>query len=149
METLAAALEASPLAHALRASRWVYPGVNAAHVLGVALLVGAIVPLDLRLLGLWRDIDLATLLRVLRPVAAFGATLAVLTGPMLFSVQATDYLALPLFAAKMALVATGLAHALALRHLPAASPARQRRTGALSLTLWLAALVCGRLLGYV
>ncbi len=49
----------------------------------------------------------------------------------------------------MALVAAGLTHAQTTRDLPAATPARQRRTGALSLTLWLSALVCGRLLGYV
>lgn len=149
METLAAALEASALAQALRQSRWIYPGINAAHVLGVALLVGAVVPLDLRLLGLWRDIPVQVLGRVLRPVAASGAVLALATGPMLLIVQARDYLALPLFAVKMALVATGLVQALATRDLAAAGLARQRRTGALSLALWLGALICGRLLGYL
>ena len=36
---------------ALRNSTLAYPLVNAGHILGVALLVGGIVPLDLRLLG--------------------------------------------------------------------------------------------------
>lgn len=46
-----AALEATELARALRDSVWIYPLVNAGHILGVALLVGSIVPLDLRLLS--------------------------------------------------------------------------------------------------
>ena len=37
MQELAAAIEASGLAGVLRASRWIYPAVNALHVLGVAL----------------------------------------------------------------------------------------------------------------
>ena len=48
------ALEATALAGALRGSVWAYPLVNAAHILGVALLVRGILPLDLRLLGAWR-----------------------------------------------------------------------------------------------
>ena len=149
METLAAAIEASEVASALRRSRWTYPGVNAAHVLGIAILVGSVVPLDLRLLGLWRDVPVALFLRILRPVAAAGALLAIATGLLLFSVQARDYAAMPLFFAKMALVATGLTHALAARNLVTAAPSRRRRTGGLSLAIWLTTLTCGRFLGYV
>ena len=47
-ETLGAALEATALSQALRASIWLYPLVNTGHVVGIALLFGAIVPLDLR-----------------------------------------------------------------------------------------------------
>lgn len=61
----AAALEATDLATTLRGSVWAYPLVNAAHILGVALLVGATVPLDLRLLGAWRSLPLGPLWRVL------------------------------------------------------------------------------------
>ena len=80
MQAFAAAVEASAVASFLRQSHWTYPAVNAAHLLGIALLVGAIVPMDLRLMGLWRpDVRLDTVLGLLRPVAAFGAGLAVLT----------------------------------------------------------------------
>src|SRR3546814_3819020 len=53
-DALAALQNLEPVA-ALRASRWVYPLVNTAHIAGIALLFGAIAPLDLRLLGAWRD----------------------------------------------------------------------------------------------
>jgi hypothetical protein len=151
LHELAAAVEASDLAAFLKRDRWTYPAVNAAHLLGIALLVGAVVPMDLRLLGLWRaDVRLETALRLLRPVAACGAGIALLTGALLFSVQARDYVQQPLFAAKLALVAIGLAHALAWGDRLAAAPrGRQRRAGALSLLLWIAVLVAGRMLGYL
>jgi hypothetical protein len=135
----------------LRQSRWTYPAVNAAHVLAVALLVGAVIPMDLRLIGLWRaDVRVETVLRLLRPIAALGAAAAIVTGVLLFSVQARDYVTMRLFAIKLALVAIGLAHALAWGGaIDRASPARQRGAGALSLVIWVSVLVCGRMLGYV
>jgi hypothetical protein len=148
---LLAAIEASGLATHLRGSRWTYPLVNAGHVLGLALLVGAIAPLDLRLIGFWRSEPVARLASVLRPVAAFGGSLAILTGAMLFSVQATDYAALALFRVKLALVALALLNAAlhAGPRLAALPPARHRAVGAASLALWIAALVAGRMLGYL
>jgi len=50
-ETLTA-IEQWPLAAALRSGRWSYAAVNGGHIIGIALLFGAIVPLDLRLIVL-------------------------------------------------------------------------------------------------
>jgi uncharacterized membrane protein len=151
LQGLLAAVEASALAEHLRFARVSYPLVNAAHIVGIAMLFGAILPLDLRLLGLFPTTPLAVLARVLRPVAAAGFVLAAATGLTLFSVQATDYAATPLFGLKMTLVALGLANALALTgpRLAAAPPARLRAAGAASLALWLAAILAGRWLGYL
>lgn len=147
-----AALEASAVATHLRFSRWTYPAVNAGHILGVALLVGTILPLDLRLLGLWPAVARRDLERVLVPVAATGLALAVTTGFLLFSVQARDYAALTLFQVKIGLVVLGALNALA-------ATARRRRGGdrpavdaamaTLSLLCWLLALTAGRFIGYV
>ena len=43
LEALATGLQASALSQALRGSVWLYPLVNTGHVLGIALLFGAIV----------------------------------------------------------------------------------------------------------
>ena len=67
------ALQDAALVGALRRSRWVYPLVNAGHIVGLALLFGAIVPLDLRLLGLWQRVSLGVLARTLLPVAIAGS----------------------------------------------------------------------------
>jgi hypothetical protein len=152
VEAVLDALVASAPAQWLRFSRWGYAAVNTTHVIGIALLVGAILPLDLRLLGVWRSVALAPLARVLVPVAATGLLLAMATGAFLFITRAPEYAALDLFLLKLALIATGGLHALILhlgRGLENASSARLRTAGAVSLSIWLAALVCGRLLAFV
>jgi hypothetical protein len=152
VEAILDALVASAPAQWLRFSRWGYAAVNTTHVFGIALLVGAILPLDLRLLGLWRSVALEPLARVLVPAAATGLLLAVTTGAFLFITRATEYAALDLFLVKAALIATGAVHALTLHlgsGLQNASRARLRTAGAASLSIWVAALVCGRLLAFV
>lgn len=138
---------------ALRFSRWGYALVNTAHVLGIALLVGAILPLDLRLMGAWSDVPRATLARVLVPVAAGGLVLAVTAGLLLFSVRATDYAALLVFRVKLLLIATGAGSAVALHlaHGLLLEGAGQRRlagAGTLSVICWLGALVAGRMIAF-
>jgi hypothetical protein len=156
---LAAALQDTDLATALRQSFWVYPLVNAGHIVGLALLFGAIVPLDLRLLGFWRQVPLAALSRILLPVAIAGLLLAVPTGALLFSVRATEYAAMPLFGVKFALIACAIANALLLRlslawtvhehsELSGTTP-RLQLAGALSIGLWLAVITAGRMIGYL
>jgi hypothetical protein len=150
------ALEATALARALRDSVWTYPLVNAGHILGVALLVGAIVPLDLRLLGAWRSAPLPPLWKVLTRTAAAGLVLAIGCGFLLFIARATEYAASGWFIAKMAVVGTGTANALALRMIapdglrPAVEkpPRHVQLAGGISLAAWLAALTLGRLVGY-
>jgi hypothetical protein len=154
------ALQTLDAVAALRASRWAYPLVNTAHIAGLALLFGAIVPLDLRLLGAWRGVSLQSLARVLLPVALTGLALAAVSGLLLFSVSAAKYAAAPVFLAKLGLIAAALANALLLRlgphwtlaRLPGfADPpaARLRVAGALSMALWLAVILCGRLVAYL
>lgn len=159
IEEWPAVLEATELAAALRGSVWGYPLVNAAHILGVALLVGSMVPLDLRLLGAWRSVPLAPLWRVLTRTAGAGLVLAMVFGTLLFITRATEYTASNLFISKMVVVGVGTANALALRMLAQAGlsgitstngkpPARLRLAGGVSLAAWLTALTLGRLVGY-
>ncbi|HEU5463250.1 MAG TPA: hypothetical protein VFV82_03925 [Candidatus Binatia bacterium] len=150
------ALEATTLATALRNSVWVYPLVNAAHILGVALLVGAVVPLDLRLLGVWRSAALGPLWLILPRMAAVGLTLAAGFGVLLFISRAGDYIHSGLFISKMVAVAAGALNALVLRSQAlkltnsgqAELPLRLRLGAAFSMAAWVAALVLGRLIGY-
>lgn len=153
MEGLLAALADTPPAVWMRFSRWGYAAVNAAHVLGVALLVGAILPLDLRLLGLWRRHAVEPLAGVLTPVAATGLVLASLSGSLLFLTDPVDYTRLRLFLVKIGLIVAGTLHALWWQFGSAAGlsadPARLRLVGGFSLCVWLGALCCGRMLAFV
>ena len=154
-----AALEATELATALRNSIWSYPLVNAAHIFGVALLIGSVVPLDLRLLGMWGSVPLAPLCAVLTRTAGIGLVVAIIFGMLLFITRATEYAASNLFIAKMILVLLGTANALMLR-IPSqpqvsqtASNQRKPSTGlqlaaGISLAAWLSAMTLGRLIGY-
>lgn len=153
MDAVLAALEQSALAAHLRTARWEYAAVSAAHILGIALLVGAILPLDLKLLGFWRDIERRTLARVLVPVAASGLLLAAATGLMLFAVRAEEYASLTILSVKLAIVATGTVAALAahLRYglwLDRARGVSLAHVAAISLAAWISALVCGRLIAF-
>ncbi|HEY9536721.1 MAG TPA: DUF2214 domain-containing protein [Kiloniellaceae bacterium] len=158
-DALAALQNLEPVA-ALRASRWVYPLVNTAHIAGIALLFGAIAPLDLRLLGAWRGVPLHLLARVLQPVAAAGLALAVTAGLLLFAVSATKYATTPVFLVKLALLAAAVVNAVLLRRHPdwvlarvpglAAEPGpRLKAAAALSLVLWLGVILCGRFIAYL
>jgi len=158
IDALLAALEASAWARALRESVWLYPLVNAGHILGIALLVGAIVPLDLRMLGAWRAEPLGPLWRVLSRTAAAGVLVAVVFGFMLFGTRATEYAASEYFLAKMGFVVLGAVNALTLRVAvcPPTSAAEERDpplrrmqiAASISLMAWSTALVLGRLVGY-
>ena len=136
MIEFAAALEATALAQFLKRSRWVYPLVNAGHVMGIALLVGAVLPMNV---ALWRGRAALWL----RPWAMTGMALAALCGVMLFVTQATDYAASPWFQAKMALLALAVANAA--WHL---TRPPSRAALAVSLALWPAVLLLGRMVAY-
>ena len=158
VQWLTALQELAPVA-ALRSARWTYAAVNASHITGIALLFGAIVPLDLRLIGCFRQISIRALARILVPVAVFGLLLAVAAGSLLFSIRAVQYAGTTLFQIKMALVACGIANALLLRKATAwetaqndtsaMPPLRLRTAGALSIVLWLSVIVCGRMIAFV
>ena len=153
IEAALAPLEQVPAVEALRNSTYVYPLVNAVHVIGIALLFGGIVPLDLRLAG-WRraEAPVDPLARLLLPVAIFGLVLAIGSGLLLFATDARAYAASWLFRAKLVLIAAALLNALALRRIDWRSEARCTKriawAGIASLLLWLSAIVVGRLIGY-
>jgi hypothetical protein len=154
VEPLLAAIQASDLATALRFSRWGYAAVNTAHVLGIALLVGAVVPLDLRLLGVWPRVERRMLVSVLTPVAALGLALAIGAGALLFSIRAVEYASLGLVRLKLLLILLGatsalLVHAAFGRLLESARPFVLRLAAVISLTCWIGALICGRLIAFL
>jgi hypothetical protein len=144
---------------ALRNSTFMYPLVNAGHILGVALLVGGIVPLDLRLLGFWRNYPVMVFVDVLRITSAIGLGLAVACGALLFATAAVDYAGSLLFQTKIMLVLLGVSNALILGRvlkrqdigglpMKARMPLSLKAGAVLSLAVWISVLILGRLLGY-
>ena len=117
-------MEASALGHYMRESGpWTYAVVNLSHILGVATLFGSVLVLDLRLLGCWRRIPIATLASATIPVATVGFGIAALTGTALLATKATDYLNNPFFDIKFPAIALGLINVLILTLARGAAPA--------------------------
>lgn len=150
-------LAAWPLASAMRRSAILYLVVNAAHILAIALLIGAIVPLDLRLLGFFGNTSLEVLGPFLSRAAAVGLALAITTGFCLFSVRPAAYIANAAFVTKIVLLGIGAANAVSV-HMGSAWRAavnggpvswRLRIRAAVSLTVWPAALLAGRWIGFL
>jgi hypothetical protein len=150
-------IAAWPGAVLLRESGTAYLFVNAAHIVGIALLIGAILPLDLRLIGCFRTVPLAVIGPFLSRAAAVGVAWAVLTGLWLFSVKPVEYLANTAFLTKLALLMLAIGN-IALQHhgrhfrlaLDGGRIRPQVRIlAALSAFLWLSVLLAGRWIGFL
>jgi len=154
---LAEWIGAWPGAVFLRGSGTAYLLVNAAHILGVGLLIGAILPLDLRLLGFFRQAPLAVLAPFLSRAAAAGVVLAIVTGLWLFSVKPGEYLVNAAFLWKAGLLLAALVN-VALQHgnrrfataVAGGEPSPMVRVAAsCSILLWVSVLVAGRWIGFL
>ena len=160
MQDLLAWLESSMLGHAMRTSGvWTYGVVNLGHILGISTLFGAVLVLDLRLLGLWRTVPLPSIAGPTVPVAVTGFVIAALTGPALLATNATEYSDNPFLLIKFAALAVALLNVAVVSSRPAwktmgrrePTPADRRTLaigGAISLAAWLTAVGAGRMIGY-
>lgn len=154
-------LEGSPLGETIRGSGiWTYSIINLFHILGLSVLFGSIVVLDLRMLGLWRSIPLPLLSRPTVPVAATGLAVAVLSGIAMLSVNGTEYQGNPfLLYIKFPAIAVALLNVLVLQFLPAWKAVGRREldagerrqlavSGAVSLLSWITVIAAGRMIAY-
>ena len=158
MSSAFSAIEQSALGVALRDSPGYFTFAGVAHLLGVAILVGGIVVLDLRLLGLSREISVRHLARHVLPWAAAGFVLIVPSGLLMFIAFAGELIASPIFTLKMCLVLAALANAGVLHagvmrtaaqwDVGVRPPLAARAAAAASLAFWLSVVVCGRLLAF-
>ncbi|WOH47152.1 hypothetical protein [Bradyrhizobium sp. sBnM-33] len=149
-------LQESALGHAMRSSPALYPAVEILHIIGFVILVGSILALDLRLLGLGRTIAIQPMAQLLLPVSCAGFVLAISMGFLLFSADASHVVKNPAFQAKLLLIGAALinvviAHAIPWRHVgqwgDKASGAA-KVTALLSILLWLGVICAGRLIAY-
>ena len=147
------ALEQSSLGAAARGSAWLYPLANMSHVLGAALLVGAIVTLDLQVLR--RANNVGIIARAVTPVAACGLVLQVASGTVLLAADAMPVVVNPVFQFKMAMFALSLINVAVFRRrfgggLKAEIPLEGATwPAALSLASWLLVLLAGRFIAYL
>lgn len=130
-------------------SLFAFPGILAAHTIGLALLAGINGALDLRLLGFAPAIPPATFLRLV-PLMRAGFWINVLTGVALLIAYPTKAFTNPVFYLKLTFVAAAMIvmQAILRRAEQGGDSAGTRTLAAASLLLWAAAITAGRLLAY-
>ena len=150
------ALQESALGHVMRSSPMLYPAVEILHILGFVVLVGSILALDLRLLGLGRTIPIPPMAQLLLPLSRIGFLLAISMGFLLFSADAAHVVRNPAFQAKLLLIAAALVNIVVALAGPwrqiaqwrNAVPGSAKFTALASLLLWIGAVCAGRLIAY-
>ena len=152
-------IERSALATAMRQELWLYPAVEIVHIWGFVLLVGSIVMLDLRLLGLSGRVPVRELARHLLPWTVGALVLIVPTGILMFIAHAEDFLTNPAFALKLTLIFAAAINAVGFHLGPyrsvqawnvgVSTPFAAKAHAALSLMIWMSVIACGRLLAYL
>lgn len=151
-----AALEASAFAAWMRGAGDAYAMVNLAHLLGLTLLLGSMLLLDLRLLGWGKRLPLPEVSRLLTRPALAGLALQAGSGFALFAADAVPLSSNAAFRLKLAMIAIALANAVLFRLLwtrslggwDASPPLLGRLQAAASLLLWLGVAAAGRLIAY-
>lgn len=150
-------LESIPLAVWVHESPsvWAQPTVLTLHTMGMAVLVGAAWVLDLRLLGISRNVPLSAFRWVFRAVTV-GLIVNLVTGVLLFAGRATTWgTAIP-FLIKMGLVIASAATLMPIRSYVLHTDPEQRDVSdrarllaIASILTWSGAITAGRLLAYL
>lgn len=134
----------------LQAHPWAYPVLEIIHIAGIALLLGNLVLLELRVFGRGAALPVDELARLSLGVAAVGFSLAAATGLLMFATQPQELLANRAFTLKMLLLlAAGCNAAVfhvrgSLRRLDGVAQLQML----LSTAIWLAVIACGRWIAY-
>lgn len=144
--------EATYLGTVVRESLWLFPVIEAVHLLALCLIGGAILVVDLRLLGVGmtdqRVVDLA---RHVRLWLVAGLVVMLSTGVLLFLSEAVKCFYNTSFWVKMTTLPVALAFTFGVRNRMLDgldTSARSRLLGVVSIGLWLTVAAAGRWIGY-
>lgn len=151
-------LETTAVADAIRTYAWMYPALETAHYVGLAMLVGGIMLIDLRLLGLAKSLPLSSMLGLLRWVWA-GFIVNAVSGSLIFIYGATNFSTNAAFRLKMVLLVFAGINALIFTFAAARSgrvwfdanavPAGIKAVATASFLLWLGVVTAGRWMAYI
>lgn len=146
-------LTTTPWAKAMNGPEWVFPVVESLHFLGLALSVGTIVIVDLRLLRIamlrQNSNELAADLEIWTRI---GLALMLITGPLMFSADGVNYHHNPSFQFKMVCLSLALLFHFTIHRRATRSATRSllaKLAGAVSLALWIGVVAGGRMIAFV
>jgi hypothetical protein len=127
-----------------------YPALEVVHITGIALLIGNLALLELRVWGLGQALPVQPLARLALPLSLAGFGLAGASGLLMFAGQPAELLASRTFVIKMGLVMLAGLNAVWFhaRDGLALLDRTARLQTVVSLGLWLAVIICGRWIAY-
>lgn len=135
----------------LKTHVWAYPALEVVHIVGIALLLGSLVLLELRVFGRGAALPVRDLARLSLSVALCGFGLAAASGLLMFATQPAELLSNRIFTLKMLLLMLAGCNAAwfhgrgSLARLDGLARAQMLA----STVVWLAVVVCGRWIAYV
>jgi hypothetical protein len=152
-------LDQTPLSMGIHESAWWYSILETLHTLGIVLVAGTIVLVDLRLLGHGlRRVPVSQVIGYVVPWTLCGFVFMAISGCLLLSSEAVTCYNSPFFRIKVVLLALAGVNALVFhltvyRDAPtwdpkAPAPARARMAGLASLILWAGIVAAGRAVAY-
>jgi len=136
---------------ALRSHLWAYPALETVHISGIALLLGNLVLLELRMFGLGAGLAVKHLARLSLGLALTGFGFAAASGLLMFASHPLELLGNRAFTLKMLLLLAAACNAAwfhgrgSLDKLDTFARVQM----AVSTLIWLAVLACGRWIAYV
>jgi hypothetical protein len=138
---------------------WVFPAAEAVHFFGLCLLMGAMLIIDLRLMGVGRRALTVDAALSLIPAAIAGLALNIASGIVFLCAHPDNYWPSTAFRLKLLAVALGGANALWFKFAEAprltgagvdfAADSRTKSTAVLSLLIWTIVIVLGRFFPFV
>ncbi len=147
--------ESTGVGEAIRNSLWLFPVIESFHLLALALIGGAILLVDLRLLGLaFRGRRVAELATEVQPWLVGGLLVMIATGILLFTSEAIKCYYNAAFWTKMTALFPAIVFAFTVRRKVAGAdenrlrPLWLRVTALVSLSLWTVVGAAGRWIGF-
>lgn len=146
--------ETTGLGQLVRTSTWLFPVIESVHLIGLCMLGGAVLIVDLRMLGAGLTTQpLPALATAVHPWLLAGLGLMFLTGVPLFLSEAVKCFHNPSFWVKMATLPVAILFAFTVRRRVATTPGRDtsrttRLVAAISLLLWFTVAAAGRWIGF-
>jgi len=152
-------IEYSSLGTTIAESTWMFPTIETAHVIALVTVLGAIMIVDLRLIGVAsRDVAVTQLSKDTLPWVWGAFILAAITGSLLFVSKATSYVNNPFFLWKLVMLTLAGVNMMyfhfftyrTVEHwdLDPSVPTGAKVAGALSLVFWLLVVFFGRAIGF-
>lgn len=136
---------------ALKSNLWAYPALEMVHISGIALLLGNLMLLELRVFGLGAALPVKDLARLSLGLALSGFAIAASSGLLMFASQPAELLANRAFTLKMLLLFTAACNAAWFHGRGSLDKLDvwARVQMGVSTLIWLAILACGRWIAYL